>query len=297
MPARTLYRWLAVPAVIGLVIAGYLAWRTPRAPGPSPTGSTVAAPSGPPTFARWLQFEPDAVRANPAVGDRFVDAMLGHQVFRLPPRGVHPQIGRQLLLDDDKLLLSSGRRLWTRELAHQPGLAGEFCYGHSTYCLRRLFDVSFSVDGQPVVLYDNQYWMERYPSHTIVHYELPHVSIDERKFITYDDRAVATYAVTSTDKQPHTVTLEVLASYVPIPGTTDGAAPPQYPLLGAGTFQGMPLSIYLDAPGFTRLDAPTIHLRRDLTVPAQGAGEEAALEVRFDSAANPTPPAALEPEA
>ncbi len=292
MPARTAQRWLVVPALIGLAVAGYLVWRTPRAAGPEAGRPPAVSPGagGPPPFARWLQFEPDAVRANATVGDRYVDAMLGHQVFRIPPRGVHPQIARQLLLDDDKLLLSSGRRLWTRELAHQPGLAGEFCYAHSSYCLRRLFDVSFAVDGQPVVLYDNQYWMERYPSHTIVHYELPHVSIDERKFITNDDRAVATYAVSSNDKQPHTITLEVLASYPAVPGGSGGA--PAYPLLGSGTFQGMPLSIYLDAPGFTRLDAPTIHLRRDLAVPADGATPDAVVALRFDTdaRANPEPP-------
>jgi hypothetical protein len=299
MPARTFKRWLVVPAVVGIAAAGYLVWRTPRPDAPTAGRPPEASPPAPGSgaFARWLQFEPAAVRANPVVGDRYVDAVLGHQVFRVPPRGVHPQIGRQLLLDDDKLLLSSGRHLWTRELAHQPGLVGEFCYAHSTYCLRRLFDVAFSVDGQPVVLYDNQYWMERYPSHTVVHYELPQVSIEERKFITYDDRAVATYAVASNDKQPHTVTLEVLASYLQVPGSSDGAAPPEYPLLATGTFQGMPLSIYLDAPGFARLETPTIHLRRDLAVPAEGPTDDAAVAVRFDTAARSTPQAPLGPDA
>ena len=286
MSARTLKRWLIAPALLGLVVAGYYVWRT----APGTPEQPVAAPTpraGAPLFARWLQFESEAVRANPIAADQYIDAMLGHQVFRLPPRGVHPQIARQLLLDDDKLLLSSGRRLWTRELAHQPGLAGEFCYGHSTYCLRRLFDVSFSIDGQPIVVWDNQYWLERYPSHTIVHYELPHVSIDERKFITYDDRAVATYALTSTDKQPHTVTIEVVAPLPPVPGADESS--PVYPLLGSGTFQGMPLSIYLDAPGFTRLDAPTIHLRRDVTVPASGTSADTVVAMRFDSVARATP--------
>ena len=298
MPARASQRWVLLAVVIALAVGGYALWR--RAPSAPPQAAvpraTPAPAAGPGAFARWLQFEPEAVRANPAVGDQFIDAVLGHQVFRVPPRGVNPLIGRQLLLDDDKLLLSTGRRLWTRELAQQPGLAGEFCYGHSSYCLRRLFDVSFTVDGEPAVIYDNQYWIERYPSHTIVHYELPHVSIDERKFITYDDRAVATYAIASTDKQPHTVTLEALASYPPVPGGGTNSAP-AYPLLGAGTFQGMPLNIYLDAPGFTRVDAPTIHLRRDLSVPADGVVDGGTIALRFDGEARATPATPLGPDA
>ncbi|MCI0347629.1 MAG: hypothetical protein L0221_19685, partial [Chloroflexi bacterium] len=49
------------------------------------------------------------------------------------------------------------------------------------------------------------------------------------KFITYDDRAVATYAIRSADKQPHRVTLEVVAPYPPIPASN---GTPLYPLLG-----------------------------------------------------------------
>src|SRR5262245_28829814 len=288
MGERTFQRWSVAVVVAALAVAGDFVWRAPRSVTPEEAAAPEVspAPSGPPAFARWLQFEPPSLRSNPALADTYIDAILGHQVFRLPPRGVHPQIGRQLLLDDDKLLLSSGRRLWTRELAHQPGLAGEFCYAHSTYCVRRLFDVSFSVDDQPVVVYDNQYWIERYPSHTIVHYELPPVTIDERKFITYDDRAVATYAIQSSDKKPHRVTLEVVAPYPPVPAT-DGT--PEYPLLGSGEFQGMPLFLYLDAPGFTRTDSSTVLLRRTIEVPAEGASRDVSVAVRFDSARRPAP--------
>ena len=294
MGGRPFLRWLAVGAAIALVVALYMLWQRRPAPAPAPSATATAAPAGPPVFARWLQFEPETVRSNPVLGDQYLDGMLGHQVFRVPPRGVHPMIGRQLLLDDDKLLLSSGRRLWTRELAHQPGLAGEFCYAHSSYCLRRLFDVNFTVDGQPVTLYDDQYWIERYPSQSVIHYQLPQVTIEERKFITWDDRAVALYSATSKDGKPHTVTVEALATYPPVPGAK-GA--PSYPLLGAGAYQGMPLFVYLDAPGFDRLEAPTIHLRRDLAVPAEGSSDVASVAVRFDTVERSTPERPFGPDA
>ena len=128
---------------------------------------------GPPIFARWLQFEPEEVRANPAAADQL------HRRGARPP-GVPRAAARRA--PADRAPAAARRRqaaavvgpppVDARARALQPGLAGEFCYAHSTYCLHRLFDVSFSVDGQPVVLYDNQYWIERYPSHTVVHYEL-----------------------------------------------------------------------------------------------------------------------------
>lgn len=293
--ARRSSRWLAGGVLVALAVTAYVIWhRAAPRDVPPPVTAPAVPRTEPPPFARWLQFEPDSVRANAVLGDQYLDGMLGHQVFRVPPRGVHPQIARQLLLEDDKLLLSSGRRLWTRELAHQPGLAGEFCYGHSSYCLRRLFEVAFSVDGQPVTLYDDQYWIERYPSQSVVHYQLPQVAIDERKFITWDDRAVARYTASTRDGQAHTLTIEVLATYPPVPGAT---APPAYPLLGAGAFQGMPLFVYLDAPGFARTDTPTIHLRRELAVPAEGVSAPATVAVRFDSTARPEPETPLTDDA
>lgn len=281
-------RPLVLLLLIGVAAAGCR--DTPPPPEATPVASATPTPSTPPQFSRWLGFESDAVRKHAAAGDLYIDALLGHQVFRFPPRGLHPQLARQLILDDDKLLLSSGKRLWTRELAHQPGLAGEFCYGHSTYCLRRLYDVSFAIDGQPVVLYDNQYRIERYPSHTLVQYELPPLSIAERKFITWDDRAATTYAATSTDGKPHTLTVEVLANYPPVP---EGRPAPRYPLLGSGVFQGMPLFLYLDAPGFTALDAATVHLKRDIAVPAAGSSDEVPVALRYDNVERATPPAPL----
>ncbi|MDX2170717.1 MAG: hypothetical protein SF182_26840 [Deltaproteobacteria bacterium] len=284
-------RALILLLVLGVGAAAWWSWRRP-ASAPAPVEPQAAAPeatpSGPPTFARWLTFEPPSVQQHGAAGDLYIDAMLGHQVFRFPPRGLHPQLARQLILDDDKLLLSSGKRLWTKELAHQPGLAGEFCYGHSTYCLRRLYDVSFAVDGQPLVVYDNQYGIERYPSHTIVQYQLGPVSIAERKFITWDDRAATTYAAASADGKPHTLTIEVIAGYLPVPGA-DASAPTHYPLLGAGNFQGVPLFLYLDAPGFTALDAPTVHLKRDIAVPAAGNTADVSVALRYDTVKRDSP--------
>jgi hypothetical protein len=287
---RTRLLVLLVPLlVIVAALAWWRPWRQPPledAP-PVTAEATATAAAEPPLFARWLRFETPAVRQHQAAGDGYIDAMLGHQVFRSLPRGVPPQIARQLMLDDDKLLLSSGRRLWTREIAFQPGLAGEICYGHSSYCLRRLLDVSFAVDGVPAVIYDNQYWIERYPSHTAIHYELPSVAIDEYKFITWDDRAAVAYVASSRDGKPHTLTIEAIAGALPIPNAAE--APPQFPLLAAGNFQGMPLFVYLDAPGFTRLDAATTHLRRDVAVPASGASPEIGVAVRFDTEQRPRP--------
>ena len=295
-PIRSSARWLVwLLPTIALAALAALWWRDRTTPAEAPAPLAAASPAvdraAPARFDRWLAFEPAKVRSDPAARDAYLDAMLGHQVFRTPPRGVNPQIGRQLILDDDKLLLSSGRRLWTREVAFQPGLVGEFCYGHSTYCLRRLVDVAFSVDGRPVVVYDNQYWIERYPSHTVVHYELPGVSVAEHKFITWDDRAAVTYVATSRDGAPHTVTLEAITGPLPIPAAAE--VPPDYPLLATGDFQGIPLFVYLDAPGFTRLDAPTTHLRRDLAVPAKGDSDEVGLAVRFDDQQRETPASPL----
>lgn len=290
MPHRARKLWLPfLLLLIGVAAAGFFAWRVmqPAAPAGSPSAASPPLDAAPP-FARWMGFEPEQIRANPGLFDRFVDGMLGHQVFRIPPRGVPPMVARGLLLEDDKLLLSSGRHLWTRELDHRPGMVGQFCHTHSTYCLRRLFDTAFAVDGQPAAFFDDQSWIERYPSNTVVHYELPQVEIAEKKFITWDDQAVAVYSVTSKDGKPHRVTVEVLASVLPVPGS--GSDPPEFPLLGSGALRGVPLFIYLDAPGFERLDAPTIHLRRDLDVPAEGGGAaEAAVAVRFDAVERPTP--------
>lgn len=294
-PTRSQFRHLLWLVPLVALAAALPWWRPWEAPGTGeslpPLATASPAPAGPQPFARWLRFEPPAVRSHAAAGDTYIDAMLGHQVFRSLPRGVPAQVARQLLLDDDKLLLASGRRLWTRELAFQPGLAGEICYAHSSYCLRRLLDVTFAVDGHPAVVYDNQYWIERYPSHTTVHYELPGVAIDEHKFITWDDRAAVTYTATSRDEKPHTVTIEAIAAPLPVPDAADAA--PAYPLLAAGKFQGVPLFVYLDAPGFTRLDAPTTHLRRDLSVPASGTTPEISLAVRFDDQQRTAPAAPL----
>jgi len=282
-------RGLLLLATIGLIAAAWFAWRASSVTrlASAPAALPTSAPSGPPLFDRWMAFEPDSVRQQSAARDLYIDAMLGHQVFRYPPRGIHPQLARQLLLDDDKLLLSSGRRLWTRELAFQPGLAGEFCYAHSTYCLHRLYDVSFTIDGAPAVVYDDQYAIERYPSHTVVRYAFPTVTITEYKFITWDDRAATTYTIASTDDKPHQVGIEVIAPYPQVPaGHSEASA---FPLIGAGTYQSMPLFLYLDAPGFNRLDASTIHLRREVSVPASGSTDEISVALRFDNTARTQP--------
>jgi len=252
-------------AAIVVLVAVLLILRRPH-PIPEPPHA-VTPPSAAP-FTPWLKFESIEASRSAAAQDYFIDQVLGHQVFQMPPQGVPPMIGRELLLDDDHMLLSSGRRLWNHELLNQPGMAGKFCYLHSSLCVKNLFDVQFFIDGQPLILYDNRYAIARYPSHTLVKYSAGTVDIDEYKYITDDDRAVCTYQMHSADKKAHRVDIEVLASYVPMP---NGDHDPAYPLLGSGTYQQMPIFLYLDAPGFARVDAAAIHLRRTLNVPAEGA--------------------------
>lgn len=178
----------------------------------------------PAPFAAWLKFEPDEARKSALLQEAFVDGMLAHQVFQIPPTGLSPMQARQIMLDDDKLLLPTGRRLWNAELLNEPGMLGKFCYLHSSFCLKRLFSVQFFIDGKPVTVYDNQYRIERSPSHTLVRYTLGPLDIDEYKYLTDDDRAVCTYQVSATDNKAHQLDLEVLAPYLPMPSANPGAS-------------------------------------------------------------------------
>jgi len=240
------------------------------------------AAAGPPAFADWLRFEPEENRANEHAQNYFMDAMLGHLVFQSPPGGIPDNVARSLLLEDDELLLSSGRRLWTRELQHVPGMVGKFCFIHSTYCLGELFRTHFFIDGRPAVIYANQYRITRSPSHTLVEYVFPEVVIEERKFITWDDQAVATYEVRSNDEKPHRVSIEVSAPYQPIP---DSSGPTLYPLMARGSYQGSDLYVYLDAPNFERSDAAAVHLRDVVDLAADGEPAISRVAVSFENAA------------
>ena len=230
-------------------------------------------------FTPWMRFEPPGQHAD-YFSRFYVDAVLGHQVFKIPPRGLPAHQARALLLDDDDLLLSSGAKLFNRESLSQPGMVGRFCYTHSDYCLKRLFEVQFTIDGQPVVIYDNHYTIERFPSRTSVRYVLGPVVIDEHKYITNDDRAVATYDVRSTDGQPHTVGIHVLAQYLTVPYST---GPTTYPLLAHGNYRQRPLYIYLDAPEFEPLSTGPIHLVRELGT-GPGGSQRANVAVSFENA-------------
>ncbi len=42
------------------------------------------------TFSPWLKFEP-AAAGQAIFKDRFMDAVLGHQVFQIPPQGLPPR--------------------------------------------------------------------------------------------------------------------------------------------------------------------------------------------------------------
>jgi hypothetical protein len=234
-------------------------------------------------FRRWVRFEKTTAQNQQMLEDYFIDAVLGHRVFRIPPRGLPAHVARGLLMDDDQLLLSSGRRMWNRELLHQPGMAGRFCYLHSTYCLSELFEVSFFIDDRPVVIYDDQYEIERFPSHTLVRYRLPEIVIDERKFITYDDRAVVSYSVRPAGSSTHRLTLEASFPFPLVPGSSGNHS---YPLLAEGSFRGAPIFIYADAPGFERVDARAVHLRKVLDVSPSGPAS-ASLALSIETAKRP----------
>jgi hypothetical protein len=293
-----------IPLAGAAVVLGVIVLLLVRRPSTGPVASPapIEAPR-PLIFSPWLKFESAAADGNADLQDHFIDAVLGHQVFQLPPQGLPLFRSRELLLDDDHLLLSSGRRLWTLELLSQPGLAGKFCYLHKSFCVKRLFEVQFFVDGKPVLIYDNQFGTERYPSYSLVKYFFGSINVDENKYITYDDRAVCTYQIRSADKQAHQVDLDVIAPYLPMP---DGKPDPEYPLLGSGTFQRIPVFAYLDAPGFTRVDKGVVHLRRTLNVPATGtatagtptsdAVAQAQVAVSFENAARPDTGAAALPD-
>ena len=266
-----------------VVVASFVLWRRQAPPAPvAPLGTIPAAANAVPIFDAWMKFEPADANPQQPARTAYIDAVLGHQVFQFPPQGVPSSEAQGLMLDDDKLLLSNGRRLWNHELLHQPGMVGKFCYLHSSFCVRRLFEVQFFVDGKPAVVYENQYAILRYPSHTLVTYILGAVKIEEAKYITLDDRAVGTYRVSTLDKKPHQLDLEVWTQYMTAPNSNADAA---YPLLASGTFQRLPLFIYADAPGFERLDGGGIHLRRRLSVPADGSEVQAQVAVSFENQA------------
>lgn len=271
--------WIITSVLVAGVIAAAFILLRPRGID-APSAPPKPADQSPPLFNAWLKFEPFEPTRQANLQDAYVDGVLAHQVFQMPPQGLSPTSARELMLDDDQLLLSSGRRLWTRELLNQPGLAGKFCYLHSSFCLKRLFDVQFFVDGKPIVIYDNQYRIERSPSHTLVKYLVAPVEIDEYKYITNDDRAVCTYEAHSADQKPHKLDIEVTAAYFTMP---NGGAVTAYPLLGSGSLQQLPLFTYLDAPGFSRLDSAAIHLHRTLDVTPDRASLRAQVAVSFEN--------------
>ena len=263
------------------------------APPPQDSGESLAISATP--FKRWMQFEPQTQHDN-LLERYYVDLMLGHQVFKMLPAGLRPQQARALLLDDDDLLLSSGRRLFNRESLARPGFVGKFCYIHSDFCLKRLYEVYFVIDGQPAVIYDNLYRIERFPSRTVTRYQLGSIHIDEHKYITWDDKAVCSYEIRSTDGVSHTVSVEVLTQDLTMPRS---AGDTTYPLLGQGEYDGKPLYVYMDAPDFTLRDGYPIHLSRAVAVEGDGRSQRVNVAMSFENApragtASTLPPDILE---
>lgn len=243
--------------------------------GPTPERRAEEAP----LFAAWVQYEPPTASQDVDRAWRYMDAELGHQVFQLPPQGLPLSRARALLLDDDKVLLSTGKKLWASELVFGPGFVGRICFLHSFFCFRELFQARFAVDGAPRPISDEQFAIVRFPSHTRIRYNLHPVVIDELKFITDDDRAVAVYEVRSSDAKGHTVTIDAIAPYLPLPNS---ATTPRAPLLGRGSFQQIPIFVYLDAPDFALTDGAQVRLTRQIQVPASGEAVRVQIAVSFE---------------
>ncbi|GIW42432.1 MAG: hypothetical protein KatS3mg076_3009 [Candidatus Binatia bacterium] len=242
-------RWIT--ALGAILLCGLLAvatvwyFRRPARPERAELATALEVSERP--FGRWVRFE--------RLGDRtelfaryYVDLLLGHRVFKFPPRDLPSSVSQFLFLDDDDVLLASGEKLWGKEVLPWPGMVGEFCYVHSNFCQRRLFEVFFVVDGEPAVVYQNSFVIERFPSRTVVRYRFGGLDIDEHKYVTDDDRAVSTFYVQSIDGRRHELRLVLQAEHLPVPFAKKAA----YPLLALGEYRGRPLYVYLDAPGFTR---------------------------------------------
>ncbi len=235
-----------------------------------------------PVYAGWVEYEPWLDKEEAAERRvRYLDIELGHQVFPLPPQGLPFSRARALLLDDDKLLLAAGRRLWAAELAFQPGMVGRICFLHSFFCFSQLFQVHFAVDGTPRPIAEDQVSVVRFPSHTHIRYLLHPITVDEFKFITEDDRAAAVYELRAVDQKPHKVRADVFAPYLTLP---NAGTPGRSALLGSGNFQQIPLFVYLDAPGFSDDGGGYTHLTQEWEVPASGEPVRASVAVSFESA-------------
>ncbi len=284
---------VAIAVAVVVAVAALWYWQrqpaTPPALPPPPTPASLALSRAP--FAPWMRFE-SMQKHRDLFARLYVDLLLGHQVFKTLPRGLPPQLAQRLLLDDDDLLLSSGRRLWSREALARPGFVGKFCYIHSSFCLKRLFETYFVIDGDPAVVYDNLYSIERMPSRTLTHYQLGNVQIDENKYITEDDRAVCTYEMHSLDGRSHSVAVQVVSQNLTVPNSHGATA---YPLLASGDYFG-PLFIYLDAPGFELQSGYPIHLSRTVTVPPDRAVQRLNVGVSFETASHPDRRGVLPPD-
>ncbi|MCX8072733.1 MAG: hypothetical protein N3C12_09815 [Candidatus Binatia bacterium] len=273
---------LALVFVSGFILASLAATGCQKGSEPPASGGTSPRPvaqTEPALFEAWLRFEPTERQHDPGWQNAYVDTLLGHQVFQVPPSGVPRAIAQGLMLDDDKVLLSSGRKLWAQELDFVPGFAGKICYLHSFFCFRELFRLSFAVDGAPQPLFEDHFTIYRYPSHTEIRYYVGPVVVEERKFITADDRAVAVYVAESRDQREHKLLLEADVTYLPMPNQSRG---PKLPLLGAGEFQQNRLYAYFDAPGFETRGTARVRATRELTVPAQDRSTAAVVAVSFE---------------
>ena len=236
-PTRSRLLWL-LPFIAGVAALAW--WRPWSAPRVAPlTEATVAeAPAGPPLFARWMRFEPQAVRAHAEAGDSYFDAMLGHQIFRSPPRGV-PPAGRPPAPARRRQAAALVRAAGCGRASSpiSPASPASSATGTRRTACGACSTSSFAVDGQPVVIYDNQYWIERYPSHTAIHYELPR-RVARRAQVHHLGRSrrrhLRRHESTTSSRTPSTI--EAVAVPAGVPNSRE--TPPAYPLLARRQLPG-----------------------------------------------------------
>ncbi len=104
------------------------------------------------------------------------------------------------------LLGSVGDRLWCQGLASAPGMRGVFQYIHNGLH-SALFELDLLEEGRPLLLPAMAHrW---HPSHVIMEANAGALRVQERKFITRDDRAIDVVSIRNDSNEPRRLTLRL----------------------------------------------------------------------------------------